>query len=427
MIHRGRGDSHIPPTERDIADWIERGFCPPLALARASKLLLELWSGGDESHHSRLWLEWPQVLWEGLDGEVSLCCIPRRTADSPMRLPASEPLGKWPKLASKDISTDPSASLRFKHPLTPVVEAWRDRPKRLGVETRQDKRYLPDLREGKGGARQDVVGEWLGNARREAPQLPLFETGSPKAPRVPILDIADKAGAPVLAQGRGLPLPARTLLYALLLVPPRERPLGGADYAIKLRDMARRLWPGTTVYRKHVRLMVEALEELHRYRVVFPDGGWWTPAMLRGRVSAKETLDSEFYLNVSYPPGAGRGGPAVDLPKLWEMAAKSGPRCRAYIAAHTINYLPGKTRVPPRKGTPFRIWSTDPSAYPVLSPADRRRLAFGPQDVGDRTRRRIDAPWHALPGLVLREVGDGGVRLLPKEIVGNRTPPKKNR
>ena len=47
------------------------------------------------------------------------------------------------------------------------------------------------------------------------------------------------------------------------------------------------------------------------------------------------------------------------------------------------------------------MWSADIDRYPVLTRADRRRLAFGEDDAGNRTRggpRGIDTAWEALPG-----------------------------
>ena len=52
----------------------------------------------------------------------------------------------------------------------------------------------------------------------------------------------------------------------------------------------------------------------------------------------------------------------------------SGPGFRAYITAHTVTWLPGKTRVviPYSK---YRTWARNLDAYPMLTRGDRRRLA----------------------------------------------------
>ena len=45
------------------------------------------------------------------------------------------------------------------------------------------------------------------------------------------------------------------------------------------------------------------------------------------------------------------------------------------------------------------MWSGDPGKYPILTAADRRRLAFGEGDKSHRTRAEQDAPWTDLPGV----------------------------
>ena len=57
----------------------------------------------------------------------------------------------------------------------------------------------------------------------------------------------------------------------------------------------------------------------------------------------------------------------------------------------------GPSAAPRNQGV--HLWSSDPANYPVLTTADRRRLAFGAQDKRNRTRADQDAAWEDLAGV----------------------------
>ena len=118
---------------------------------------------------------------------------------------------------------------------------------------------------------------------------------------------------------------------------------------------------------------------------------------------------------------------APDLPWLDRMGVESGPKWRAYIAARTLMWLPGKTRrpVPGTNGRRRYGWSADPADYPVVPAVDLRRLAFGDRDDAAyrRTRAAILAPWEALPDVKIEPATDPrtgvrGYRLLPSALGG---------
>ena len=425
-----------PPPSRKIAAWIAGNRCPPQVLMKCDTRLFPLWANAipNSQRYNRWRSHWSLVTW-GCSHMGDLCVWSHHAWDDNTE-PHSDhpyaPLEAWARVATE---ADTKKVAPPKHPLAPVVKVWRDRPKRVEAETNPARRLLPDLRKAHVGNRSGLVGKGVGAAQADS-QLPIIEGVSPHTHHVSVLDVADQAKMPVMAKGRGLPLPARVMLYALLSVPPRARtPEQGVEIQTTLRAVARRMWPGTKLCNRNLLSLLHAIEALGSYRILLPDGGWWCPAMMRGHLSPRLKLDSTVVFSVAYPPGSGRGGPPVDLPKLWELAARSGPRCRAYIAAHTLNWRPGSTRVPVgRRG--MHVWSNDVSRYPVLSPADRRRLAFGPQDKGDRRRASIDTHWKDLPGVVWSPVGDdGGARQLPREIadeshlikVANRTKKVANR
>ena len=120
------------------------------------------------------------------------------------------------------------------------------------------------------------------------------------------------------------------------------------------------------------------------------------------------------------------GGSAqrVDLAALNRLSVESSPRWRAAIAAHSIIWQPGVTRlpIPGRRGRPSGRWgwARDANAYPIVTLDDRRRLAFGARDSKNRTRREVNGAWSDLPGLTVAErsavdpkTGAVGWRLLP--------------
>ena len=99
---------------------------------------------------------------------------------------------------------------RPRHPVAPLVAAWqRSRPRQVDPERRQDRRILPrivvgdDPPERRAGMLFGGLHEGRCIAR---PELPLWpEVASAK--RVPLLDLVDAAGLPVMARGKGVPLP----------------------------------------------------------------------------------------------------------------------------------------------------------------------------------------------------------------------------
>ena len=79
----------------------------------------------------------------------------------------------------------------------------------------------------------------------------------------------------------------------------------------------------------------------------------------------------------------------------------SAPRFRAYIAAHSVAWFPGRTRIPHPRNRTLKLWSGNPGKYPILTAEDRRRLAFGEgsDTIRGRSRSEKDAAWEDLPGV----------------------------
>lgn len=318
-----------------------------------------------------------------------------------------------------------------KHPLAPIVRAWQASPASAETETRADRRIvptLPGLRIGESRAerqRGTLFGGLL-EGRGENPELPLFDP--PPRKSVAILDMADASGVPVMAQGKGAPLEARLFVGAALAVRPADRKLPSVRLALTVRELRDALFPhGWRIGRDWPR-MKEALQTAHNYTIRLPDGGLWYLLALR-RLPAEDRggrpgLDEIVVLDVAMPPGMVHG-PSVRLPEMNRLSVESAPRWRAYIAAHSLAFLPGTTRLPAGKAGRRANrwgWARNPDAYPVLTAEDRRRLAFGENDKMHRTRGDIDAAWRDLPDTVLiaeraidPKTGEVGWRVVPSD------------
>ena len=141
-------------------------------------------------------------------------------------------------------------------------------------------------------------------------------------------------------------------------------------------------------------------EALFRARdYVLPVGGGnWLPFALRWEPGENAELDDPVLIDVELPPGASHG-PVIDRRELARLGVGSAPQFRAYIAAHSVAWRPGVTRRRHPLNRGVHLWSSDPANYPVLTTADRRRLAFGAQDKRNRTRADQDAAWEDLAGV----------------------------
>ena len=128
---------------------------------------------------------------------------------------------------------------------------------------------------------------------------------------------------------------------------------------------------------------------MHARDYAIHDGaGRWFPVALR-RIPDSPQLDDMIVLDIAFPPGS-HSGPPVALPDMDRLSVESAPRWRAYIAAQSVAWLPGKTLVPVPRTSRF-VWTRNLAAYPVLTLPDRQRFAFGLGDRKHRTRAEIDA------------------------------------
>ena len=199
-----------------------------------------------------------------------------------------------------------------------------------------------------------------------------------------------------------------------------------------MRRLKEFLFPNGWERRRDWPRVCQALNRLHNYLIpgLFPmDGRFvsgWRPFLVQGGVGPDAGLDDLIVFILQRPPGS-RSGPKVDSDAFALLGVESGPRFRAVIAGHSLIWKPGRTRRPP-VGAPIGAgwnYSRDLTDYPILTSADRDRLAFGEgsHSIRCRSRSEKDAAWEELPGLVIAEraavLPDGrvGWRIIPSEVV----------
>ena len=236
-------------------------------------------------------------------------------------------------------------------------------------------------------------------------QLPVFATGT-GGPRVPILELADRRGGPIRTRGRGAPLDLRLFVGGCALVPHLARSARGR-LVVTVRELRDFLFPNGWERRRDWKRIREALYRAHNYVIPHPDGGVCLPFRLWREPGPGARLNEVVMLDIELPTGSSNG-PPVDRRQLALAGVRSSPRFRSLIAANSITWRPGVSRVwSPRHGR--WLWSRDPASYPVLTRADRRRLASGEADTKPRTRSQIDDAWEDLTGfkIAARNAVDG--------------------
>ena len=303
---------------------------------------------------------------------------------------------------------------RPRHPLAPLVADWQEHaPVDVEPDRRADTRLLPrqgDLIVTGPHPARDRGARLFGgllDGRDTAglgATLPLWP--APAQYRVPLLDLSEAAGAPLRSKGRGAPLDLRLLVRAVLAVRLEDRGRETVRMAVTVGDLLDGLYPrrGARPRRRlaqHWPVIEEALLRLRNYVVPDVAGGRWFVAALRRLPAAQGALprlDDVVILDVSLPPSWSPDGPPVSLPWLDHAGVTSGPTYRAYIAAQTLLWQPGRTRRPV-PGSRWWGWSRSTADYPVLTVDDLRHLAFGRSDTKNRTRAELVAPWKDLLGV----------------------------
>ena len=286
-----------------------------------------------------------------------------------------------------------------------IARGWLERqPIRVEPERRKDKTLLGIMRVSGGEphpARQmglDFGGR--GSRTRSPSKLPVLAELNTGPHDVPILNMVDGAGLPVKAPNRGAPRALRFAVRTLAMVPTHARKPGQIiRMAISMRDIRDGLFQGRWRRWRDWPRTREMLLEMQKYGITIGDDEYfpWNVKRLPG--VGNQNLDAKGLICIDLPPGTENSGPIINLPELDELGADSVGRYRAYIAAHTVSWRNGITRVPTRHRR--WAWSGDERNYPVLTRPERRLLAFGPHDKKHRTNAEIDGAFRNLPGIVV--------------------------
>ena len=195
-------------------------------------------------------------------------------------------------------------------------------------------------------------------------QLPLLP--APEGPRVPLLELADVRGGPIMARGRGAPLDLRLFVGAVLWTPHHARATRGR-LAVTVRELRDFLYPHGWKRARDWPAIQGALLKARDFMIpgIFPSERGnvhgWLPFRLAGGIGDGAELDDVVLIDVELPPESAHG-PVIDRAELAGLGVHSAPRFRAYIAAHSVAWFPGKTRIPHPRNQRLKLWSGDPAS-----------------------------------------------------------------
>ena len=206
---------------------------------------------------------------------------------------------------------------------------------------------------------------------RELPhaQLPLLP--APEGPRVPVLELSDSRGVPTMARGRGAPLDLRLAIASCIMTPIALRKTEGR-IVTTVRELRDFLYPNGWQRGRDWPRIREALYRAPSYSFPgpfrIPEGlaKRWVPFGLQVEPGENAELDDLVVIKVDFPPDSG-AGPVINGPDLFQLGVVSGPKFRAYIAAHSVAWRPGITRRRHPRNRSVHLWSANPAHYPVLT------------------------------------------------------------
>ena len=212
-------------------------------------------------------------------------------------------------------------------------------------------------------------------------QLPLLP-GS-VGPRVPLLDLVDFRGGPIMARGRGAPLDLR-LLVAACIMSPHDARKSFLALAVSVRLLRDFCFPNGWERRRHWPAIRRALWKARDYVIPNGRGGWNLPFLLAEDPGRDAALDDQVVLIVKLPRGSG-DGPVIRPPR-------ARPAWRRECAP-----LPGLHRGPFRRLATGRYPPTPP-AQPERPPVELRPRALPgpdgsrPEEAGVRCPRQEEPP-----------------------------------
>ena len=229
---------------------------------------------------------------------------------------------------------------RPKHPFAPIVAAWQARPKPAKPFRPVHRASLPKLHRlsPEDGARMRLIGggpERGPPTDREPAWLPGLEPAVRGCPSW-LLWAYDRAGGPLMRQGRGAPWELRLLIGSLLHLAVDQRDGEWRTLRLKTREVERWLHPhGWSNRRRDWEKLPEALARMRERLSWMPVRGVGLVAMAVPTVIPDRRDDPLIEFSVRVPRSAANGA-RIDWPQLCAYGANSAVIYRAYLAATAL-------------------------------------------------------------------------------------------
>ena len=293
---------------------------------------------------------------------------------------------------------------RPKHPLAPIVTAWQARSKPVKPFRPVQRASLPRLHRlsQEDGIRMRLIG---GGPEQGPPAdggpawLPGLEPAVRGCPSW-LLWAYDRAGGPLMRQGRGAPWELRLLIGSLLHLAVDQRDGEWRTLRLETREVERWLHPhGWSNRRRDWEKLPEALVRMRERLSWVPVRGVGLVAMAVPTVIPEQRDNPLIEFSVRVPSSAAHGA-RIDWPRLCAYGADSAVLYRAYLAVTALLDVsarrghPQTAEIPLKQQRAARDKETvmpNPTARfaPTLTNADlARMIGFDATNKLHRTRAR---------------------------------------
>ena len=347
------------PGDAAFAEWLPN--CPQEARDEANTLLVQVIPDLDnlQWHDSTLWefigiidrqgkgrlaamgfLQGPyrialdQIAWDDKrlrlgDDELSIDMPGGRVSWTLKIIELEDVQQAWLKVATP-------GSECLKHPLAPLVEAWRaGRPIEVKRDTKNNAimpasfAIVRDFQSEQGELFDISSTSQTGfHAATSQGWLPTMEPKPPViVPSLPLI-LYDAAGGKSIAQGRGAPLALRLWVESILSIPLAARS-GVRRVVGTLEELIAQLWPkGWGGPGRDAPKLERAFDIIQQAYIPW-DGGRWLAVLVRNRPNYCD-LKSPVVFDVELPPGSGHG-PLVHRPTLRKYGVTSASAYRLVL------------------------------------------------------------------------------------------------